>query len=219
MSKTNFMRENMVQCQLSPNNISDERIKESFLNTPKEVFLPENIKDSAYIDEDLQTDSYHFILEPMVQAKLFQAADIHPEDVVLDIGSNRGYSAALLSQLASTVIALENDQKMVIEAGEILSELGIANVAPVFTDLTQGYEKEAPYDVIVFEGAVSVIPPMIKNQLKVSGRLVCIYRDEAHNPGKAMLITRHETYFDQKVLFDASTPYIKGFEPKKSFSF
>lgn len=219
MNNSLAARTNMVLSQLNPNKVTDEAIKQIYIDLPKEAFLPEHLHANAYIDEDLMTDDTHFIMEPMVQARLLQALDISSDDIALDIGCNRGYSSALLSQLCNTVIALGDDQKMIIEAGEILSDLDIATIAPIFTDLTKGYEKEAPYDVIMIEGAVSRIPMEIKNQLKVGGRLACVLRPSLRDIGKAMLLTRHETHFDEKILFDAATPYLRGFEPDRGFEF
>lgn len=212
-------RENMVLTQLMTNKIVDERLKEAYLSTPKEEFLPEPLSQNAYIDEDLFTSDHHFILEPMTQAKMYQAAEIQSDDIILNIGCNTGYSSAVLSKLGSMVFALEDDQKMIIKAGEIFSTLEFTTIAPVYADLLQGYAKEAPYDVIVIEGAVQVLPNEITDQLKVGGRLVYIEREAPNMPGKAILLNKHSNHIDKRVLFECGTPYLRGFAPVEKFSF
>ena len=105
-------RHNMVENQIRTNNVTHHDIISAFSEVPREVFVPEHLSAIAYVDGDLLIAQGRYILEPMVLARLLQSAEIQPEDVILEIGSGTGYSTAILSKLASTVVALEEDETL-----------------------------------------------------------------------------------------------------------
>ena len=155
-------------------------------------------------------------MEPLVLAKLLQLAAITPEDVVLDIGCGTGYSAAVLSKLANTVVALESDPELAARATATLSELSIDNVVVVAAPLAGGYAKQAPYDVIVFNGAVARIPETIARQLADGCRLVAVVGEGV---GQGILMTRNRGILAQRPAFDAATPILPDFVQEPGFVF
>ena len=148
----------MVESQLRTNKVTDTRILEAFETVPRERFLPEGRSGVAYIDEDLPVAPGRYLMEPMILARLLQAAEIAPGDIVLDIGCASGYSCAILARLADTVVALEADEALSQQAETALQDLVIDNAVVVQGDLTQGYAKQAPYNVILLGGAVAAVP-------------------------------------------------------------
>jgi protein-L-isoaspartate(D-aspartate) O-methyltransferase len=111
---------------------------------------------------------------PAAFARLVQLAEVDAEDVVLDIACGTGYSCAVLASLASAVVAVEDDERLVATANEILSDLDIGNAVVLQAPLNGGVPAEAPFDVIIIEGAVDFVPAALLGQLKEQGRLVAL---------------------------------------------
>lgn len=211
-------RHNMVENQLRPNRVTDMAVCEAMLDLPRELFVPKQLRGIAYVDEDVEVAAGRWLMEPMVFARLLQAAEIKPSDVILDIGCGTGYSAGVLAKLGSTVVAVENDPELANRASGLLSELGLHNAAVVTGPLAEGYAAQAPYDVIVFDGAVCEIPKAVLSQLAEGGRLVAVVTGEA-GLGKATLVTRAGDSFGHRIVFDAGTPLLPGFTRQPAFVF
>ena len=211
-------RRNMVENQIRTNRVTNSAIIRAFEEVPREVFVPQNLASIAYIDEQLLVAKGRYLLEPMVLAMLLQAAGIGPSDVVLEIGCGTGYSSAILSNLASTVVAIEEDEGLVKQATENLIELGVDNVAIMTGSLTAGYKKQSPYDVIVISGSVAEVPELITAQLMDGGRLVTVF-NKGDSLGKGVLITKIGRTISSKDTFEAWTPTLPGFEKRPTFAF
>src|SRR5690606_35593785 len=171
-------RSNMVEGQLRTSDITDVPLLQAMGAIPREAFVPARRRTLAYMDEDLEIAEAgagapaRYLMDPAQFGRLLQLAAVVPTDFVLDIGCGTGYSAAVLSRLASSVVALECDPALAGQASATLSELGFDNVAVVEGPLQEGYGPEAPYDVIVVGGAVDAVPDALLAQLKDGGRLV-----------------------------------------------
>jgi protein-L-isoaspartate(D-aspartate) O-methyltransferase len=211
-------RLNMVESQVRPNRVTDTRIVMAMLDLPRENFVPKPLRGVAYVDEDVHIGDGRYLMEPMVLARLVQAADITLKDVVLEIGTGTGYGAAVLSRLASTVVALESDAVLAGRAARTLADLGADNVAIVEGELNQGYPRQAPYNVIVMGGGVEHIPAAITDQLAEGGRLVAVVVPPGQ-AGRAVLATRIAGTVSTRAIFDASSPILPGFTAEPGFVF
>ena len=211
-------RRNMVESQIRTNKVTDAGLIEAFERVPRELFVPERLRGIAYVDEDIALGNGRFAMEPMVLARLLQAARPEPDDIALDLGCATGYATAILSRLVATVVALEGEADLAAEANRILSELEIDNAVVVEGPLTEGYPKQAPYNVIVLGGAVAEIPPAIGDQLADGGRLVAVVKGGA-GMGRATLMQRNGSVVSSRILFDASAPMLPGFEIEPGFVF
>lgn len=211
-------RLNMVESQLRTNRVWDPRILEAFETVPRERYVPERARGFAYIDEDLALGHGRYLMEPMVMARLIQAAEIAPGDIALDLGCGTGYAAAVLAQIAATVVAVEEVPELAKAAAESLESQQVTNAVVVEAKLSEGYPKQAPYDVIVLGGAVAEMPRAIEEQLAEGGRMVGVVRD-AQGVGRAMLMRKVGGVVSGRVLFDANTPIMPGFERKAKFVF
>lgn len=211
-------RHNMVDCQIRTNKVTDRRLIEAMREIPRERFVDAPQQAIAYIDGDLPLGNGRYLMEPMVLARMLQGLDIGPEDAVLDIGAATGYSSAVIARLALAVIALEPDGGMTGEATAKLADLGIDNVAFVDGTLNQGYPAQAPYDVILFQGAVAEVPQGILDQLAEGGRL-CAVIDEGAGPGRVTLMVKSGGVVSGRVVFDANVAPLPGFEKTPGFVF
>lgn len=217
MSSLERARINMVENQLRPNRITDARVLKAMASIPRENFVPPLLREVAYVDEDLPLGEDRFLMEPLALARLLQAAEIRPEDVILDIGSGSGYTAAVCSRLAATVVALESDSKLIAEAERLLNGLDAENVVTVNAPLEDGYPTQAPFEVIVFSGAVGRIPETIESQLAEGGRLVAVVNDD--HGGQVVLARKLHGIVSRRVVGEASVPSLPGFDKRPAFVF
>lgn len=217
----NELRTRMVDNQLRTTEVTSTPVLDAFLQVPREKFVPNQKSALAYIDEDLQVSALdaapRYIMEPSPFARLVQLADIAPGDVVLDIGCATGYSSAILSQLAGSVIAVESDADLAARASATLTDLGYDNVAVVTGPLQAGYTSEAPYDVILINGAVDFIPDSLFDQLKEGGRLVVV--EGTGNAGVARLYVKDDGVVSGRRAFNAAVKLLADFERVPEFHF
>jgi protein-L-isoaspartate(D-aspartate) O-methyltransferase len=211
-------RTRMVESQLRPNKVTDKRLLDAFLTIHRELFVPEHLQAVAYVDEDLPLGKGRYLMEPMVAARLLQAAAVERTDTALIVGAGTGYEAALVAVLARSVVALEEDPELARRAHAALVEHSIASVSVVEVPLPQGHRARAPYDVIFFCGSVAEVSAEIRSQLADGGRLMAVVQSGS-GMGHATLTTRIGGGLARRVLFDAATPLLPGFLPKPAFAF
>jgi protein-L-isoaspartate(D-aspartate) O-methyltransferase len=218
MTEFGAARAHMIESQLRPNKVMDGRVLGAFAEIRREFFVPEHLRAVAYIDADLPIGGGRYLMEPMVVARLLQAAMIERTDTILIIGAGTGYEAAVAAMLARSVIALEDNPELARRARAALVDHSIASVSVVEEPLSQGYRPRAPYDVILFCGTVVEVPSEIDSQLAEGGRLLATVKS-ASGIGRATLRTRTGGLIARRVLFDAATPPLPGFSPKPAFVF
>lgn len=218
MSDYGVARRHMIDSQLRPNQVSNASVLEAMAAVPRELFVPPSVRGVAYVDEDLPLGGGRHLLEPLLVARLLQAAHVGANEVALDVGCASGYDAAVLAHLASTVVALECDAALAESAGRTLAELSIDNVAVVQGELGQGYAESAPYDVIFVSGAAARVPETVLDQLGDGGRLVAVIA-AATGVGRAVVYTRSGGVVSHRALFDAAAAILPGFEPETGFVF
>jgi protein-L-isoaspartate(D-aspartate) O-methyltransferase len=218
MSVYETARAHMIEGQLRPNKLTDERVIGAFAQLRRELFVPEHLRGVAYIDEDLPVGDGRYLMQPMVAARLLQIAAVEPKETALVVGAGVGYEAALLSLLARSVVALEEHAELARFGRSALVEHGIATASYVESPLTGGHRQRAPYDVILFAGAVAEIPQEIHTQLGEGGRMLAVLRPGG-GVGRATVMLRTGGVLAQRVIFDAATPLLPGFVPKPAFVF
>jgi protein-L-isoaspartate(D-aspartate) O-methyltransferase len=211
-------RVNMVENQLRPNKVTDERVIDAFLRIRREAFVPETLRGVAYLDDDLPLGGGRCLAQPMVTARLLQAAAVMPKDNVLVVGAGVGYEAALLALLARNVVALEEETELARRGRAALVDHRIASVSYVEGKLRLGNRQRAPYDVIMFGGAIAAVPEKIGAQLAEGGRIAVVLRS-GPGVGRATLISRTGEVLAQRVIFDAATPPLPGFAARSGFVF
>ncbi|GGD85855.1 protein-L-isoaspartate O-methyltransferase [Tsuneonella deserti] len=166
------LREAMVARQIAGRGITDPAILEAFQAVPRESFVPEGLREFAYRDSPLPIGEGQTISQPHIVASMIEAAEIGPEDRVLEVGAGSGYAAAVLSHLAGDVFAVERHAGLAREARERLAALGIGNCAVIAGDGMAGMPDEAPFDAILVAARSETVPDALRQQLKVGGRLI-----------------------------------------------
>lgn len=213
-------RTRMVDNQLRTNDVTDLRILDAMGLVPRERFVPTAKRAVAYSDLDIAVHegaADRYLMKPHVLARLIQLAEIAPGDVVLAVGCTTGYSVAVLSRLAQSVVGVEEDKELVDQASETLMELGIDNGAVVQGELGKGCASEGPYDVILIDGAVEELPDSLTRQLKDGGRLVAVVG--TGGGGAATIYTRSGDTVSGRFAFNAAAHVLPGFERPKAFVF
>ena len=212
-------RVNMVEGQIRTNKVIDRRIIDALFEIPREAFLPAALQATAYVDADMPlAQQGRFAMEPMVLARLAQAAEVRASDHVLDVGCGTGYASALLAYLATDVTALESDPTLAAAARVALATAGTPQVSVIEGGLSDLGKLRSRFDVILINGAVSRVPASITDHLEEGGRLVTVQRDGG-GVGHAILVKKMLGILSHRVLFDAATPFLPGFEPAQSFVF
>jgi protein-L-isoaspartate(D-aspartate) O-methyltransferase len=211
-------RVHMVESQLRPNKVTDERVLAAFLRIRRELFVPEHLRGVAYVDDDLPLGGGRYLMKPMVAARLLQAAMVEAKDTALVVGAGVGYEAAVLALLARNVIALEDNPELARIGRSALVDHRIASVSYVEAPLALGHRQRSPYDLILFGGAVTAIPEEINGQLAENGRIAVVLRPH-ESVGRATLIVRTGGAFASRVIFDAATPLLPSLVEKPGFSF
>ncbi len=217
-----IQRKNMVESQVRPSDVTDRRIIRAMLELPREEFVPERVRDLAYMDGPVPLSTAtggarRAVLAARTFAKLIQAAEIDASSAVLDVGAATGYSSAVLSRLAGHVVALECDGGLLGIAKTAIPANGAGNVTIVDGDLAGGWGAEGPYDAIVIEGAVEVVPPELLDQLKDGGRLVAI--SGSGSAGRATVWRRDGSTYGSTAVFDAAADVLPGFAKAHAFAF
>ncbi len=217
MTDFSAARDAMVESQIRTSDVTDLDILGAFRRTAREAFVPTARKALAYADCQVETDEGRIMLSPRDLSKMVQAADIDPQDVVLDVACGRGYSTAIIAQLADTVVGLETDEAAVTRATELLVDADISNAAVVQGDLKSGAAEHGPFNVIFVGGALPRLHENWVSQLADGGRLVCIIQNGP--VGRVTVFTKSGHAVGETVAFDTSAPYLPGFEPEAEFVF
>jgi protein-L-isoaspartate(D-aspartate) O-methyltransferase len=162
----------MVERQLRRRGIADERVLATMAEVPREHFVPESMRGSAYNDSALPIGHEQTISQPWVVAAICQALRLRGDERVLEIGTGSGYSAAVLGRLAEHVVSLERVPELAESSRERLGELGVDNVEVVLGDGSRGHPEEAPYDAIAIHAATPEAPHSLLAELAADGTLV-----------------------------------------------
>jgi protein-L-isoaspartate(D-aspartate) O-methyltransferase len=172
MTSLRAARHRMVERQLRQRGIEDERVLGAMEEVPREEFLPEALRDRAYEDSALPIGSEQTISQPWIVAAICQALELKGSELVLEVGTGSGYSAAVLARLAAHVVSAERLEPLSRAAGGVLGNLGIQNVELIVGDGSLGVPGRAPFDAIAVHASAPAAPPALVDQLADGGRLV-----------------------------------------------
>lgn len=206
----------MVDTQVRPSDVTKFPIIEAMLAVPREVFVPEDRREAAYMGDHLGLGGGRVVMDPRTLAKLLDALDIQPVETVLDLGCAYGYSAAVIARMAASVTAVEEDADLAAMAGQTLAAQGVTNVSVIAGKLCDGAAKAGPFDVIILQGAAESVPAALLAQLKEGGRIGCIFMEAAL--GVARIGYKIDGQVNWRNAFNASAPVLPGFAAKRAFT-
>ena len=216
-------RNRMVDNQLRTNEVFDSRILSAMGKVPREVFLPASKRATAYIDENIVVkdgsaeQKSRYMLKPTVIARLLEIAEPQSTDLALIVASTEGYAATVIAEIVESVVGVEEDEELVSDSMNVISELGTDNLAIVAGEMVTGMEQEGPYDLIFVNGATEKVPKQLFNQLKDGGRLVVVIGSGL--AAQATLYKKSGNSVSGIPKFNASIPLLPGFELTKEFEF
>ncbi len=165
-------RREMVHTQLEVRGIHDSRVLGAMATVPRHKFVPPALAARAYGDTPLPIGEGQTISQPYIVALMTASLELPQDAHVLEIGTGSGYQAAVLAQLAQSVVSMEIKAPLQRRAAALLQELGIANVTALQGDGYFGHPLGAPFDAIMITAAVDHIPPPLLAQLKPGGKLI-----------------------------------------------
>jgi protein-L-isoaspartate(D-aspartate) O-methyltransferase len=203
--------ERMIEHQLRPNGVTDERVLQAIRQVPREEFVPPELRDLAYEDHPLDIGQGQTISQPLIVGCMTQALSPQPEDVVLEVGGGSGYQAAVLARLARKVISIERNRLLAERAAETLRRLGCTNVDVIHGDGTRGWPPEAPYAGILVAAAAPRVPPALVEQLAEGGRMLIPVASGRGDNQELLLLRRLGGRITNEVLFPVRfVPLIEG---------
>ena len=216
MSNYAARRTMMVDTQVRPSDVTKFPIIDAMLTVPREMFVPANLREAAYVGENLDLGGNRILLEPRTLAKMLDALDIRPHHVALDVGCGLGYSTAVLARMCDFVVGVEENETRAEEAQSLLSEQGVDNAAVMSGPLPDGAAKSGPYDIILVQGAVEEVPEPLLAQLREGGRIACIFAEK--ELGVVRIGHKIDGHVNWRFTFNAGAPVLPGFHKPVAFT-
>lgn len=209
-------RRMMVDTQVRPSDVTRYPVIEAMLAIPRERFVPDALVEAAYVGENLPLADGRVMLEPRTLAKMLDALDLRPDDLVLDLAVGTGYSSAVIGRIAQAVVAVESPGPLTAEAESLLAELGASQVVVEAGSPAAGAPQHGPYDAMILQGGIEVLPEALAAQLKDGGRVVALFVDGAL--GTVRLGLRRSGAIRWRDLFNAGAPVLPGFARERAFA-
>lgn len=213
-------RLNMIQQQIRPAEVLDQRVLDTLARIPREDFVPPAYRELAFADINIPLPGAtgQLMMKPIMEARLLQALNVQPTDKILEIGTGSGYFTALLAALGGRVHSVELDPALLAQAQARLAAHRVTNVDLVQGDGARGWSRDNPFDVIAVTGSLPLLPPAFQQALKIGGRLAVIV---GRSPVmEALLITRTgENQWATESLFETDFPPLEHAEQPEAFVF
>ena len=211
-------RFNMIEQQIRPWNVLDQDVLDLLHVVKREQFVPAAYQNLAFADVEIPLPGGEAMLAPKFEARILQETGVKKHETVLEIGTGSGYMAALLAHRAAKVTTVEINPETAELARKNLANAGVHNVTVETGNGAQGWEKGAPYDVIVISGALEVLPEAILKQVKVGGRIAAIVGQAPVMEASIITRTGDNAYSTVKV-FETNVRYLTGAPVPSHFQF
>ncbi|KGF80982.1 protein-L-isoaspartate O-methyltransferase [Massilia sp. JS1662] len=211
-------RFNMIEQQIRPWNVLDQDVLDLLHVVKREQFVPAAYQNLAFADVEIPLPGGEAMLAPKFEARILQETGVKKHETVLEIGTGSGYMAALLAHRAAKVTTVEINPETAELAKKNLANAGVHNVTVEVGNGAQGWEKGAPYDVIVISGALEVLPEAILKQVKVGGRIAAIVGQAPVMEASIITRTGDDAYSTVKV-FETNVRYLTGAPVPSHFQF
>src|SRR5437016_11919253 len=193
-------RDRMVDIQIARRGVRDRHVLDAMRRVPREAFVEPGFEEFAYEDVPLPIGEGQTISQPYIVALMIEAAEVKPGDSVLEVGAGSGYAAAVMSQIADRVYAIERHPSLGKSARQRFKKLGYDNIELRVGDGTRGWSEAAPFNAILVAAGGPEGPPALKEQLAIGGRLVIPVGEEARYQTLIKLTRKSETEFEEENL-------------------
>jgi len=193
-------RRRMVEEQLIPKGISDQKVLDAMRRVPRHLFVEQALQAQAYGDAPLPIGEKQTISQPYMVAFMSESLALAGREEVLEIGTGSGYQAAVLSCLARRVYTIERHPSLARRARQTLDAVGCGNVQVRLGDGTVGWPEMGPYDAIMVTAGAPVLPERLKEQLKVGGRLVVPVGDKAQQVLLRVTRTAEDRFVEDRLI-------------------
>ncbi len=210
-------RDLMVETQVRTNDVTDLRVLHAMRTLPRERFVPPQRRSLAYADMEVDVAAGRVLMRPRDLSKLIQALGPQAHERALELAGGTGYGAAVLATCCKEVVAHDPDPNLSFAAQAALESCGLTNAKSVSDPIANGWADDAPYDVILLNGAAEIVPEVWFEQLAPNGRLGVIVRAGA--AGSARIYTKSGETIAYRVAFDAAPPIAPGLEKPPAFVF
>jgi len=214
-------RSNMIEQQVRPWDVLDQRVLDVLASVPREDFVNDEHRALAFSDYQLPIGFGQTLLKPILEGRLLQALSPQVTDSVLEIGAGSGYLCACLARLSNRVHSLEIHPELAQTAKARLMELSISNVTIMQQDAATEWDADDSYDAIAFSGSVTSIPSYYKLKMAINGRLFAVTGKTQQPMMEALLLTRiSENEWTTESLFETKIdPLVNFSEPESAFVF
>ena len=207
----------MVDGQIKPLSNISPNILEALYDIDRRDYIPVKLRKFSYIEKNILIGKNRYLPKAAITAKLLSALEIENTETILIISSTMGYSAALASKIAETVICIEQDTELLNLSEKIAIENSMNNIVFIKNELDKGYPDQGPYSCILIEGAIEEEPKKILDQLTEGGRLVTILNNNEN--GSAIKYSRINGQIISQFLFSMDAPLLDSFKKSKKFNF
>ena len=213
MSDFASQRKTMVDNQIRTVDVTDHAVIDAFGSVGRETFVPAALRELAYIDRPVAVAPGRFVMQPAPLAKLIQLAAPQPGEKVLIVGGNTGYSAAIVAALGAEVVMLEEDADLAAKAEAALADRGVTVVRGA---LAAGCAAKGPYDLVVFDGSIEVMPEAFVAQLRDGGRIAAV--EGAGQTGRATVTVKSGGSVSSRFAFNIPARPLPGFAAVRAFA-
>jgi protein-L-isoaspartate(D-aspartate) O-methyltransferase len=187
-------RTNMVEQQIRTWEVLDQDVLDLLYMVPREEFVPPEHQALAFSDLQLPIGEGQKMWEPKLEARVLQELMVHKTDRVLEVGTGSGYLTALLAHRAAQVVSVEINPKLAEFGRRNLERHGADNVTLEIGDAARGWDRNAPYQVIVLTGSTPLLPQAFLRQLDLGGRLFAVVGEAPAMSGRLMTCTAPQAY-------------------------
>jgi protein-L-isoaspartate(D-aspartate) O-methyltransferase len=193
-------RDRMVDVQIARRGVRDPRVLDAMRRVPREAFVEPGLEEFAYEDGPLPIGEGQTISQPYVVALMIEAAEVKPGERVLEVGAGSGYAAAVVGRIAGRVHAVERHPSLAASARRRLGGLGYDNIELRVGDGTLGWPEAAPFDAILVAAGGPEVPPALREQLAIGGRLVIPVGGEERRQTLLKVTRTGETRYEEEDL-------------------
>ena len=211
------LNNNMIDGQIRPINGISKEVISAFSSVNRSDFVPNDLILRSYTEKNLKLSSDRYLLRPNLIGEIINHVSPKSNESILVLPASTGYSSAIISNLAETVIAIEEEDNFISIAEKGINKSGINNVVIIKKKINENCLDQGPFNAIIIEGAIDYLPDQFLKQLENHGRLFALIQKE--DVTNAMLYIKNQKSINSRFLFSCDAPKLNFFKKKNSFSF